>query len=257
MVHWLGHSARMHYIMITKFSIFEQTLKNKTKKEILSGKLLEMIFTGLLQDGDELPSERELGSLFGVSRETVRGALSLISAYGLIQVSHGAKTRVKRNKKLLDRCEEIIPELGNLEINNYNIHNVFESRIIIESAIARKIATLIDDKGLKKMEQSLRQQADLFDQPVHFQLADKRFHKLISEYSKNEILINQSEELYSYGLNFRRAVMLKKGTIERSYREHVALYEALKLKDPDAAEQAMKTHLTSVYETTLEESIDT
>lgn len=52
---------------------FEKALKNQTKKEILADKLIEMILTGLLRDGDELPSERELAQLFEVSRETVRG----------------------------------------------------------------------------------------------------------------------------------------------------------------------------------------
>ncbi|WP_324768942.1 FadR/GntR family transcriptional regulator [Pokkaliibacter plantistimulans] len=239
-------------MMTTQLFAFEQALKNKTKKEVLAGKLLEMIFTGLLRDGDELPSERELGTLFGVSRETVRGALGLIAAYGLIQVSHGAKTRVKRDERLLQRCSELIPELGNLEINNYDIETVFDSRKVVEAAIARKAALYIDAAGLKEMQVLLNQQKELFNQPVYFQLSDKRFHKLIAEYSRNDILLAYSEELYAYGLNFRRAVMVKEGSIERSYHEHVMIYDALKAKDPDQAEKAMLNHLHSVYITTVE-----
>lgn len=44
---------------------FQQALKNKTKKEILAGKLLEMIFCGLLRDGDELPVSDNWGSCLG------------------------------------------------------------------------------------------------------------------------------------------------------------------------------------------------
>jgi len=238
--------------MPTDVFAFEKRLTNKTKKDVLAGKILEMIFTGLLQDGDLLPSERELGSMFGVSRETVRGALSIVAAYGLINVSHGAKTRVHRNEAILKRCIELLPELESIEVNTYDVHTVFESRKVIEAAIARNVARNIDAKGLSALRKLLDQQQQLFDEPVHFQLSDKNFHKLISEYADNEILLRYAEELYSYGLNFRRQVMRMEGSIERSYHEHEAIYAALEAGDPDRAEQAMLTHIDSVYHSTVE-----
>lgn len=232
--------------------IFEKELKNKTKKDVLASKILEMIFTGLLQDNDVLPSERELGYMFGVSRETVRGALSIIGAYGLISVSHGTKTRVIRNEVVLERCIELLPELSSIEVNNYDVHSVFESRRVVESAIARNAAEKINDKGLKELKKLLDQQSKLFDEPVHFQLSDKSFHKLISEYSGNNILVGYAEDLYRYGLNFRRVVMRKEGSIEKSYLEHLEIYFALENRDPNRAEQAMLMHIESVYQTTIE-----
>ena len=92
----------------------------------------------------------------------------------------------------------------------------------------------------------------MFDDPVHFQLSDKNFHKLIAEYAGNELLLKYSEELYSYGLNIRRSVMLESGSIARSFREHVQIVEALACGDEDAAERAMLRHLGSVYSTTRE-----
>jgi len=238
--------------MKTNAFAFENIMTNKTKKDLLASKILEMIFTGLLRDGDVLPSERELGNMFGVSRETIRGALAVVSAYGLINVSHGAKTRVNRNEKLLQRCIELLPELGAVQINNYDVDTVFGSRKVIESAIVRNAAQIIDQKGLDALRKSLNQQKQLFKEPVHFQLADKNFHKLISEYAGNDILFKYTEDLYSYGLNFRRLVMQMDGSIERSYQEHEAVYQALEAHDPDRAEQAMLNHLGSVYRTTVE-----
>jgi DNA-binding FadR family transcriptional regulator len=229
---------------------FEETLKNKTKKEILACKLLEMIFCGLLLDGDELPSERELGVLFGVSRETVRGAISVIAAYGLISVSHGSKSRICRNNELLTRCTEILPDLVSLEINKFDLSAVYKSRKIVEAAIVRRAAENLDETGIAEMKSLLANQHKLFDDPVHFQLSDKRFHKIIAEYSSNEILHNYSDELYAFGLNFRRQVMLQSGMIENSYHEHIAIYQALVQRDADAAEFAMLRHLDSVYSTT-------
>jgi len=231
---------------------FEKTLKNKTKKDILSDKLIEMILTGLLRDGDVLPSERELAQLFGVSRETVRGALSQITAYGLITVAQGSKTRICASDESLARFRSTYMDGMDHIVNQFDIDSVFESRILVERAIARNAAMRIDADGILKLERLLEAQSKLFDSPVHFQLSDKSFHKIISEYAGNEILLRYSEELYSYGLSIRRQVMVEAGSIERSYHEHCYIVDALKRGDPDAAERAMLSHLDSVYRTTKE-----
>lgn len=235
---------------------FEQTLENKTKKDILAEKIIEMIVTGLLRDNDVLPSERELSQLFGVSRETVRGALRLIAAYDLISVSHGSKTRINAGELQLARFHDSYAQMNSLDVNQYNVDTVFESRSLIEAGIARKAAKRINAAGLEKLHKMLDAQAEMFDNPVHFQLSDKNFHKLIAEYAGNELLLKYSEELYSYGLNIRRSVMLEPSAISRSYQEHVQIVEALAKGDEDAAEQAILRHLNSVDRTTREKMTD-
>ncbi|MCZ0925716.1 FCD domain-containing protein [Halomonas janggokensis] len=135
-------------------------------------------------------------------------------------------------------------------MNRFDVDSVFESRIVVEAAIARRAAINIDDKGIEGLEQLLDAQSRLFDAPVHFQLSDQNFHKLISEYANNEILLRYAEELYAFGLHIRRQVMREPGAIERSYHEHRHIVDGLKRGDPDAAERAMLAHLDSVYRTT-------
>ena len=229
---------------------FEKALKNKTKKDILAEKLVDMMLTGLLREGDVLPSERELAQLFEVSRETVRGALAQLTAYGLISVSHGSKTRISADEHSLSRFGEIHEGVKTNEIEHFDVDCVFESRIVVEAAIARRAALRINAEGIQKLERMLEAQSQLFDSPVSFQLSDQSFHKLISEYANNALLLRYARELYDYGLNIRRQVMVEEGAIERSYREHVHIVDALRRNDPDAAERAMLAHLDSVYRTT-------
>ncbi|ALM50894.1 FadR/GntR family transcriptional regulator [Halomonas huangheensis] len=236
--------------MDTTAFAFEKTLQNKTKKDVLADRLVNMVTNGLLRDGDVLPSERDLAQLFGVSRETVRGAISLVSGYGLINVSHGSKTRICADDEALDHFRHLHAADDNHEVNRFDIDSVFESRIVVEAAIARRAAMKIDDKGIEQLEKLLEAQADMFDAPVHFQLSDQSFHRVISEYANNEILAGYCEELYDFGLKIRRQVMQEPGAIERSYREHCHIVEALRRRDPDAAERAMLSHLDSVYRTT-------
>ncbi|CDG51667.1 GntR domain protein [Halomonas sp. A3H3] len=229
---------------------FEKTLMNRTKKEILADKLTDMILTGLLRDGDELPSERELAQLFGVSRETVRGGLSQLTAHGLISVSHGSKTRICANDEALARFHATHSDAKVPVMNCFDVDSVFESRIVVEAAIARRAAIHIDAQGIDVLKRMLEEQEKLFNSPVHFQLSDQNFHKLISKYADNEILLRYAEELYTFGLNIRRQVMLEPGAIERSYLEHQHIVDALMRGDPNASERAMLTHLDSVFRTT-------
>src|SRR5580700_5750740 len=69
-------------------------IAKRTVKDQISDKLAYMIHSGLLRAGDELPSERELASTLGVSRETVRAAIGVLHARRMIQVNQGSRTRV-------------------------------------------------------------------------------------------------------------------------------------------------------------------
>ncbi|GEN23854.1 FadR/GntR family transcriptional regulator [Halomonas cupida] len=230
---------------------FEKTLQNKTKKDILADRLVSMITDGLLRDGDVLPSERDLAQLFGVSRETVRGAISQVSGYGLINVSQGAKSRICATESELGAYRKRNMQDDSCFANRFDIESVFESRFVVEGAIARRAAMNIDDEGIQALENMLEAQAGMFDAPVlHFQLSDESFHKLISEYARNDILAGYSEDLFAFGLKIRRLILQEPGGVEQSYREHCHIVEALKLRDPDAAERAMLAHLDSIYRTT-------
>lgn len=229
---------------------FEKHLTSRTKKEILADKLIEMILNGLLRDGDVLPSERELTHLFGVSRETVRGALSQLIAYELINVSHGSKTRIRASEEVLARFRAAQMNEQSTQVHRFDVDSVFESRIVVEAAIARRAAMHFDVRAIQQIEGLLEAQSRLFESPVYFQLSDQKFHRLISEQSANGIMLRYADELYSYGLDIRRQVMIEPGAIERSYHEHCHIVEAFKRGDPDAAERAMLAHLDSVYRTT-------
>jgi DNA-binding FadR family transcriptional regulator len=58
-----------------------------TVKEQISDKLASHIASGILQVGDQLPSERELAAAFSVSRESVRGVIQDLAARCLVEVS--------------------------------------------------------------------------------------------------------------------------------------------------------------------------
>lgn len=221
-------------------------LQPRTKKDQLAQKLLAMIYQGLLRHNDTLPSERDLSAMFAVSRETVRSALASLAEKGLLAVSHGAKTRVLRSEAQLKICASLMPELHSLDIGQFNIEQVFETRVLIESHIVRLAAQKATQKDRDGLQRLLDQQAQLFSEVIHFQLADKAFHQTLADIAGNPLLARYAEELYAYGLYFRREVLEGACQVEDSYREHQLIVRAIATGDPDQAEACMRQHLTSV-----------
>lgn len=222
-------------------------LSKKTIKEQISDKLAYMICSGLLQLGDELPSERELAAMLDVSRETVRGAIQTLAARGMIEVSQGARTKVIRNEGY--ELHDAVSSLRGLK--DYKIETVYEARKAVEVAVIRDAAKRIKEKDIRRMEGLLKAQASMFDDPVRFQMSDREFHSIMYAASGNPLLVNFVQDLYAYALDYRRKVMKKAGAVKRSYEDHVAILDALKKHDADQAAVAIATHLDHVYKTTL------
>ena len=228
-------------------SMFAETagMKRRTLKDQLAEKLTYMISAGFIREGDELPSERELANTLNVSRETVRGAIQLLVAKGLVEVSQGARTRVA---KLLD---EHWKGSSALALHNYDISTVTETRRVVEIAILRSAAINISSKELDRLGSLVGSQEGMLKDPVAFHISDHEFHSLIYQAGENALLAKIAGDVYSYALDARHIAMNQENAIERSVREHMSIYRALEKHDPDAAERAVAGHLDSIHKSTI------
>jgi DNA-binding FadR family transcriptional regulator len=222
-------------------------INKHTVREKISDKLGSLIASGILHLGDELPSERELASLLSVSRETIRGAIQTLAAKGILEVSHGARTRVISQK--IDTLK--IGVTSPSAINTYDIESVHGARLLVERAVVAEAARRIDDETLSRLERSLAIQKEIAQDPVHFLICDREFHLAIYRCSANPLLADFVVDLYTFMLEHRRVAMSRPGAIEMSYRDHVEIFDALSAHDPDAVTAAFKSHIDRIYSTTV------
>src|ERR1700684_2773365 len=202
----------------------------RTVRERISDKLASLIASGILQVGEELPSERELAALLSVSRETVRGAIQTLATIGVVAVSQGSRTRVVSRK--IDTLK--IGVASPSAINSYDLESVHDARLLVERAVVAEVAARIDDETLARLEQSLAIQQHTMRDPVHFLICDREFHLAIYRCASNPLLADFVIDLYTFMLDHRRVAVSRPGAIEQSYRDHVAIYEALRARDPEA-----------------------
>lgn len=233
--------------LLVKVPDIRAEITRRTVREKIGDKLISLIVSGILQVGDELPSERELASFLSVSRETVRGAIQTLAAKGIVEVSQGARTRVIRSD--IDASRHGI--VGPWSINSYDLESVHQARLLVECAIVAEAAERIDDEALCRLGSSLAAQKETMGDPVRFLICDREFHTAIYRCAANQLLAEFVIGLYAYMLEHRRAAISRPGAIQKSYEDHLAIVGALYRRDPGAVVAAFTEHIDRIYVTTI------
>lgn len=217
-----------------------------TLKAQIADKLSDLIASQMIVEGEALPSERELAKSYDVSRETIRGALSILSERDLITVSRGRKAVVAEGAIKIIQSNLLVDD-----IQSFDALTVVETRKVIERAILRSAAINIKDEDLEKLTSLVEYQESVLDNHVAFQVSDKEFHTIIYQSCRNELLSKIAIDVYSYALEHRTAALAEEKSTVRSIREHYQILRSLKNHDPDAAERSILGHIDSIFKSTL------
>jgi DNA-binding FadR family transcriptional regulator len=232
-------------LVTTKELVGEVT--RRSVRDLVAEKLAALISSGVLAEGDELPGERELAASLSVSRETIRGAIGILSVHGILKVSHGTRTVVLSSDVNFLVPGPVVPLDG-----HYNLDAVHEARVLVEERIARSAARRVTDELLTEIQTSIAAQEDCGEDAVRFLLSDREFHGLLYRAGDNEALFDIAMGLYNHMLDYRRRIVSRPGSIDRSVKDHRAILSALAARDPEAAAAAVVDHATRIFETTRE-----
>lgn len=215
-------------------------------KNTIAEKLATLIASGALSVGDELPSERDLAAAMRVSRETIRGALLILSTRGILSVVQGARTTVVS----ADVGELALPEMPYRDVTAYSLDDVHNARLVVEASVARRAAEQIDAASLSRLRDLIAAQEVAGEDPVSFLISDREFHTVIYRAGANRVLADVATTLYAYLLDHRRHVVTRPGAIRTSISDHRAIFDALARRDGDAVVAAFAVHERRIYDTT-------
>jgi DNA-binding FadR family transcriptional regulator len=81
-----------------------------------------------------------------------------------------------------------------------------------------------------------------------FSETDIQFHRYLAEITGNEILINLMILFDQWLLSHRLDSLKQPGQMQKALLAHEKIFKAIKEKDPTAADNAMRFHITQVYE---------
>lgn len=218
----------------------------------IAAQLIKAIEKGELSLGARLPSEKILSDQFGVSRASVREALSSLQFAGYIESRRGSGSIV---------TSTIARGTGKLWTSGLtrpaNIVDLLEARLCVEPEAIRQGAMNPDPSALAKLKMLLEGMELSLDHPELNARTDIGIHLVLVKTCHNPFLSQVAEQLltYSEGRLWRsiRDQAWDQGKLPRTWLgHHETIARAVTEHNPDLAELGMKMHLLSVLENVAE-----
>jgi DNA-binding FadR family transcriptional regulator len=196
------------------------------------------IVGGAWAPGTPLPNEDDLATGLRVSRTVVREAIKALQAKGLVEVrpKTGTRVRPRRSWHLLD-ADVILWRFADME-QGEDLRELYEVHSSIAASAARLAATRRTDEQLSEIEAHLRRIDAAAAEPDARRTAELDFHAAVVDAAYNSLLAHVAAmvrvALESAG---RRATS---GPDDESSAFRVAVIEAIRARDADAAAMAMR-----------------
>ena len=225
-----------------------QAVVRRNARESVADKIAQLIASGVLTVGGDLPSERHLASALQVSRETVRAGIAILQREGLVSVVHGARTRVVSDRigSAFQRSADARPLAG------HRLDDIHAARLLVERPVVADAARHVDADTIGFLRDSIAAQRAAIGDPVRFLITDREFHAAIYRSCANPVLADFVLDLFGTMMEFRRHAVAEPGAIELSIADHERIVAALERRDGAAAAEAIEIHLERIYRTTRE-----
>lgn len=192
--------------------------------------ILEAIDRGDYKPGDRLV-ESELAERFGVSRTPVREALQRLETQSML---------ARDGRSLI---------VASLDHNQ--LAELYVVRAELEGLAARLAAKHASPEEVKVLRDMVEEDRALLDDPAALARANRRFHKQIHLASHNRYLVQQLDLVHRSMALLASTSLAAEGRGETALAEHDAIVRAIEAGDGDAAQQALRAHISKAFETRL------
>ena len=220
--------------------------------DIVHEQLFRLITRGEFPKGCKLPPEGALSTRFGVSRPVIRDALGRLKDDGYVRSQRGSGNVVVRGESPGLHGYPPIRTVSDL-LRSY------EFRITVESATASMAAERREAADIADLERTLDRAASALDKAVYHLLADLNFefHRAVARATHNPFYLKTVEMIPNF-IGAERLDLTTFGDqdmperVRRIHDEHVALFEAIRRREPGQAVQCMERHIAMARNFVLE-----
>lgn len=218
-------------------------MKNQSMSDQIMKDISKDILNGKLNKGDKIPIESELMDRYEVSRTSVREAIKMLTAIGVLVIKRGDGTYVS------DRVNTsmINPLIFSLLIEPKDSYQLYELRLIFESG-ALKLATLnANEDDIKRAEDNIEilRGIDCENNIEDAINLDIEFHKLMLQATHNDLVKKIGETIFNLYPRYVKKSLIQKNGLNRTVERHTRLLEAVKNRQT--------TNLYELVEGTLDE----
>lgn len=207
----------------------------------IATQLVELIDLQSLSPGDRLPPERQLAELLEVSRPSLREALHILQAQGLVSIRHGQGTFIQ---------EPIVAQelRASMMASTHGLNELFDAREVLEVPASKWAASKASKEDIRQLRATLNQIDTVTSvAPIDFdqlQVLDAKFHLTIVGIAGNRF-INQTLNVLQDVMKMSMETTLRlPGRSDVSRREHHEILEAIESGNGELASKLTLQHIT-------------
>lgn len=217
----------------------------ESKEKMIISEIKTLINVKNLEPGEKLPSERLLAERIGVTRGSIRNAIKKLEFYGLLKSMPQSGTFISNlgRAALNGMIDQII------NIPEPDFKSLVETRIFLEIKSVRFAAQRHTSEDLEHIEQALENYQSKTLACEESVEEDLLFHLAIAQASHNpslnQLMLSITPQIIT---DFEKYHVCKSDMALNAIKEHEAIVDAIRTKDPDQAELMMKEHFSVLYQ---------
>jgi GntR family transcriptional repressor for pyruvate dehydrogenase complex len=223
----------------------------REKPQQIADELRGLIVSGELTEGDSLGHEPDLVERFGVSRPSLREALRILEAEGLVTVVRGVRGGVvvhEPDERMTARTAALV-----LQARNVALADVFEARSLLEPIAAKAIAAMRGRRAaIRELRKLVGEEQAAIEDPERFGVANAAFHERLVALAGNQTISIVTEMLNEIVARAVTAVSQADDVVgsvairRRGIRSQERLLDLLEAGDGAAAEEHWRAHMQVV-----------
>lgn len=209
--------------------------------------LSDMIFVQKrFSPGDKIPNERSLAVDLDVSRTSIREAIKILVANGVLEIQRGVGTFVSMTP---GRKED---PFGFIFTTNKKklLHDWYEARLMLEPEAMELVAKNATEDDLREISDIANTEASE-DIDFSFMQIDYAFHNALAKATHSEVLskiLPSLQEWVNYGVTIDENPVITKKIEDNVIESHKNIVTFLQKRDAKGANLAMRYHILSALE---------
>ncbi len=222
----------------------------KRKSSVIAEQLFEMIQAGEIRVGEKLPPERIIAEQMGVSRPSVREAISALQISGILETRPGDGTYVTRLPAVDNGTN---PAISVLEKSD-SPYEILQARRAVEIGVVRLAIEVATDEDLGSLKKAWRERFEKARQGDFeaYTMYGKDFHMTIARATRNRVIIDMMDHLLgamqqTLWVNMRKAYyQADPSRIDQMLQVHNDIVNAIIDRNVEKAVQALEADFDHV-----------
>ncbi len=196
------------------------------------------ILDNTLRAGDALPPETDLARQLGVSRNSVREAVKALESLGILEA--------RRGSGLFVAAFSFDPLLDNLayglRFDLRELTELLEVRRVLETGLIGATIQAMPESTLDDLLATVRRMQERAEASESFEEEDRQFHQTLFEPLGNRTLLKLLDIFWRTYQEAARSTDMRNPDVLGTYRDHAAIYDAVRARDIEGARLALDRH---------------